>query len=79
MLREIRQHPERFVVAIPGRGGTEGLSAVEAMVSLLWTGQTSRHGSQQPTPEESEAQAQMAVHLAGALVQWFSTGAIRRQ
>lgn len=79
MLREIRQHPDRFVVAIPGRRGTEGLSTVEAMVALLWTGQTSRHGSHQPTPEESEVQAQMAVHLAGALVQWFSTEAIRRQ
>jgi hypothetical protein len=50
MLRELRQHPERFIVAIPGRSGTEGAATVEAMVSLLWTGQTSRHGSQQPTP-----------------------------
>jgi len=78
MLRELRQHPDRFVVAIPGRTGSEGVATVEAMVSLLWTGQVSRHGGKQPTPDETEAQAGMAVHLAGALVQWFSTGAVRR-
>ncbi|QIZ01250.2 hypothetical protein HEP87_56060 [Streptomyces sp. S1D4-11] len=56
MLRELRQHPGRFVAAIPGRSGTEGVVAVEAMASLLWTGQTSRHGGQRPTSEETQAQ-----------------------
>ncbi|MFF1679069.1 hypothetical protein ACFVYG_23900 [Streptomyces sp. NPDC058256] len=78
MLRELRQHPDRFVVALPGKSGSEGVTMVESMVSLLWTGQVSRHGGKQPTQGETDAQARMAVHLAGALVQWFSTGAVRR-
>ncbi|MFI8531153.1 hypothetical protein ACIGMX_12980 [Streptomyces aquilus] len=79
MLRELRQHPDRFIVAIPGKNGSEGVATIEAMVSLLWTGQASRHGGKGPTQEETEAQARMAVHMAGSLVQWFSTGAIQRK
>ncbi|MEU3282878.1 hypothetical protein [Streptomyces antibioticus] len=78
MLRELRQHPGQWDVAIAGKTGTEGAATVEAMMSLLWTGQTSRHGGLLRTRQETTAEARMAVDLAGALVRWFSDGVVRR-
>ncbi|MGW0827022.1 hypothetical protein [Streptomyces sp. NPDC002845] len=79
MLRELRQHPGRWDVALPGKTGVEGEATVTAMISLLWTGQTSRHGGQQPTREETLAEARMAVDLAVSLVRWFADGSVSRR
>ena len=48
------------------------------MLDLLWKGQTARHGGQAPTRMETRAEAEMAVTLAVTLVQWSTTGAVRR-
>ncbi|GGJ19016.1 hypothetical protein [Streptomyces brasiliensis] len=79
MLRELRQHPRQWDVTLAGKTGTEGAATVEAMMSLLWTGQTSRHGNLQTTREETPAEARMAVDLAVSLVRWFADGAVRRR
>nr|WSZ11926.1 hypothetical protein OH837_00425 [Streptomyces canus] len=79
MLTQLRQHPGQWYVALPGATGAEGESAVYAMASLLWKGQTSRHGAQQPTREETAAEARMAVDFATSLVRWFADGAVRRR
>ena len=79
MLRVLRQTPGQWDVVLPGKTGTEGEATIVAMVSLLWTGQTSRHGSQQTTREETLAEARMAVDLAVLLVRWLADGAIRRR
>ncbi|MEU1276346.1 hypothetical protein [Streptomyces sp. NPDC005799] len=78
MLRQLRQHPGQWHVALAGKSGAEGEDTVEAMMSLLWTGQTSRHGGQQPTREETLPEARMAVDLATSLVRWFADGTVRR-
>ncbi|MFF5020229.1 hypothetical protein [Streptomyces sp. NPDC001165] len=78
MLRELRQHPGQWDVALAGKTGAEGEATIESMMSLLWTGQTS-HGGQQPTREETPAEARMAVDLAVSLVRWFAEGAVRRR
>lgn len=78
MVRVLRDHQDRLVVALTGKTGTEGLQTVESMMQLLWTGQTSRHGNLHTTRDETAEEAQMAVHLAASLVHWFSTGAVRR-
>ncbi|SUP61782.1 Uncharacterised protein [Streptomyces griseus] len=44
----------------------------------LWTGQTSRHGSQTGTVPETLEAARAGVHLAATLVQWFISGAVTR-
>jgi hypothetical protein len=48
------------------------------MMRRLWKGQTSRHGSQNPTPLETQQEAEMAVHLATTLLHWFAAGLIHR-
>ncbi|MBC2869795.1 hypothetical protein [Streptomyces mexicanus] len=79
MLRELRQHPGQWDVALAGKTGVEGEATITTMLSLLWTGQTSRHGGQQPTREETLAEARMAVDLAVSLVRWFADGTVRRR
>ncbi|MGW6843857.1 hypothetical protein [Streptomyces sp. NPDC054958] len=48
------------------------------MMTLLREGQTSRRGASNQTLDETPEAARMAVHLAAALVQWFTSGAIKR-
>jgi hypothetical protein len=79
MLRQLRDNPDRWVLAIRGPGGTGSIMPLIAMIELLWTGQTSRHGGQTPTRPETFEEAQMAVHLAVTLVQWFVTGAVSQR
>ncbi|MFI6986560.1 hypothetical protein ACIBSV_49580 [Embleya sp. NPDC050154] len=50
----------------------------QAMMQLLWDGQTSRHGKQTPTRPETLEEARAAVHAAAILVQWFVSGAFTR-
>ncbi|WP_149038366.1 hypothetical protein [Kitasatospora sp. MBT63] len=78
MLGEFRQVRDKVSVPIVGPGGTEGIDAIERLMALLWTGQTSRHGNLKVTREETAQEALMAVHLAALLVQLFASGAVQR-
>jgi hypothetical protein len=78
MLGHLRSNPARYALAIPGPSGTGDITPLINMMGLLWSGQTSRHGSQTPSHPETLDEATMAVHLAVTLVHWFTTGAVRR-
>jgi hypothetical protein len=78
MLGQLRAQPQRYAVAIPGPDGSGSVEPLVAMMKLLWQGQTSRHGAQTAIRAETLEEARMAVHLAVTLVQWFTTGAVRR-
>ncbi|KUN58453.1 hypothetical protein AQJ54_41775 [Streptomyces griseorubiginosus] len=80
MLKVIGNSPQRFTTAIPAAAssGKTDIDLVVDMMRRLWQGQTSRHGSQTPTQMETQQQAEMAVHVAAALVQWFAAGLVRR-
>jgi hypothetical protein len=79
MLGVLRAHPESFSLAISGRDGRAGdAGRLIACIELLWKGQSARHGSSTPTRPETLEEATAAVHLAVMLVQWFTSGAVRR-
>ncbi|MFG2933939.1 hypothetical protein [Streptomyces achromogenes] len=78
MLGVIRNSPQRFSTAIPAPGQENDIELVSAMMQRLWKGQTARHGSQNPTRFETQREAEMAVHLAATLVQWFAPGLVQR-
>ena len=79
IIRELRTHPESVSLAISGRDGLAGdTTRLVACLELLWKGQSARHGSAVPTRPETLEEATMAVHLAATLVQWFTSGAVRR-
>ncbi|MFJ6621206.1 hypothetical protein ACIQOW_27000 [Kitasatospora sp. NPDC091335] len=79
MIGELPKLKEKLLFEIEGRNLGDGIEMVGSMMSLLWSGQTSRHGKQHATDRETVAEAIAAVHIAAALVQFFSTGAIRRK
>jgi hypothetical protein len=76
MLGHMRSNPGQFCLALPAPGVS--VAPVTGMMTALWEGQTSRHGSQTPTRPESRDEARAAVHLAVVLVQWFTSGIIQR-
>lgn len=79
IIRKLRTHPESISLAISGRDGLAGdTRRLVACLELLWKGQSARHGSAMPTRPETLEEATMAVHLAVTLVQWFTSGAVRR-
>ncbi|WP_432159111.1 hypothetical protein [Streptomyces sp. bgisy153] len=78
MLGVIRNSPQRFSTAIPAPGQENDIELVSVMMQRLWKGQTARHGSQNPTRFETQREAEMAVHLAATLVQWFAAGLVQR-
>ncbi|MEV0944305.1 hypothetical protein AB0I90_28565 [Micromonospora wenchangensis] len=78
MLGELKSVPTKFTLAIPGPDGSGNVVPLIEMLQLLWSGQTSRHGSRTPTRPETLTEAVMAVHLATTLVQWFTTGSVQR-
>lgn len=78
MLGQLRSQPHQCTLAIPGPSGTGDIAPLIGMLTLLWEGQTSRHGGQAPTRMETREEAEMAVLLAVTLVHWFTTGAVRR-
>ncbi|MEU3394973.1 hypothetical protein [Streptomyces albidoflavus] len=77
MLGELKNARHKFTATIASPGDDAVLLA-EAMMRTLWTGQTSRHGSQTGTVPETLEAARAGVHLAATLVQWFISGAVTR-
>ncbi|MFD5880105.1 hypothetical protein [Streptomyces yangpuensis] len=78
MKGELPQLKNKLRSAITSPNDGEGLETALKMMTLLWEGQTSRHGARDQTRDETPEAAKMAVHLAAALVQWFASGAIGR-
>ncbi|MFD5110557.1 hypothetical protein [Streptomyces cinereoruber] len=78
MLVTIKDSPQKFSTAIPTPDGDHDIDLVAGMMRRLWKGQTARHGSKNATRFETQREAEMAVHLACTLVQWFTAGLIQR-
>lgn len=88
MLGEYKANEASFETELVGAGDSgpgskadvPGVAVARLMVQLLWTSQHDRHGNLNPAApiEVSQDEAQAAVHLAVTLVQWFSTGVVRR-
>jgi hypothetical protein len=54
------------------------VAPLAGMIRLLWEGQQ-RHAGGPNSREQLQEESEMAVHLAATLVQWFTSGAIRRR
>ncbi len=75
LIGEVRADPARWTCTV---GGTDGAVEVQHLMSLLWQGQTSRHGGVIPTVPETPEAARLAVHVAATLVQAFAGGHVVR-
>jgi hypothetical protein len=77
VIRELEVNQAHWQLAIVGPDGSGSIDPVLAMLKLLWQGQSDRHGGVSPTVPPSQEAAEMAVHLAVTLVQWFQSRAIQ--
>ena len=69
-----------YELAITDKSGSPAsVQPVTELVGLLWRGHTDRHEGNIPAVPITQEAAEMAVHAAATLVQWFATGAVRRE
>lgn len=68
-----------YDVVISDRAGNpSSVEPVTQLVGLLWHGHTDRHEGNEPAIPITQEAAEMALHTATTLVQWFSSGCVRR-
>jgi hypothetical protein len=70
-------HKWRFVLV--DRAGADTVEPLVGMLDRLWTGQVSRHGGAKKSRDQTQPEAEAAVHLAATLVQLLATGALARR
>lgn len=70
LIRDVGATPQKWNFAIARPKG-DSVEDVRQLMSLLWDGQTSRHGGIASTPPETPEAARAAVHIAATLVQFF--------
>jgi hypothetical protein len=78
VIRDLEGSEASWRLAITTQHGAGSIGPLLAMLRLLWHGQSDRHGGLTPTIPPSQTAAEMAVHLAVTLVQWFQSRAIDR-
>lgn len=76
----LRDAPAKWELALPGKDGAAGPSSlVVMMMTSLWEGQRSRHAGTPSSRRQDQTEAEAAVHLAATLVQWLTSGVLRRR
>lgn len=77
---QLRTQGHLYELAITDKAGNNApVDPVTHMIGLLWHGHTDRHEGNSPSIPIAQETAEMAVHAAVTLVQWFTSGAIRRR
>ena len=76
---QLKSQGSLYELAILSKTGDQAsVESVTQLVGLLWEGHTDRHEGNVPAVPITQEAAEMAVHAAAMLVQWFSSGAVQR-
>jgi hypothetical protein len=76
----LRDAPTKWELVLPGKDGNAGsVTPVVEMLTALWDGQRSRHAGTASSRRQTQAEVEAAVHLAATLIQWLTTGVLRRR
>lgn len=76
---QLSRQSSLYEVAITDKAGDPAsVEPVTQLVGLLWQGHTDRHEGNEPAIPITQEAAEMALHAATSLVQWFSSGCVRR-
>lgn len=78
VISHLRDAREKWELAIEGTNAGD-TNPVVTMIELLWHGHVARHAGGPGFRQQRQEEAQMATHLAVTLVQWFTSGAVRRR
>lgn len=78
MIGALRDAPDKWEFAMAPKGG-QPVDMVRTAMSLLWTAQLDRHGTDDESVplSVSAAEAEAAVHLAVTLVNWCRGDSLR--
>lgn len=79
VIRDLRNQTTQWELTIgDAMGQPAGPGRLVEMLALLWEGQ-SRHAGAPNSRQQTQAEAEAAVHLAATLVQWLTTGVLHRR
>lgn len=69
----------KWAFALVNRDGNDDIGPVVEMLSRLWWGQVSRHGGGKKSRDQTQGEAEAAVHLAATLMQWLGNDGLTRR
>jgi hypothetical protein len=80
VIRDLRSQKQFWQLVFPDQTGSAAeVEPLLAMLDLLWQGQLSRHAGSTKSRRQTQAEAEAAVHLAGTLVHWLTTGVLSKR
>lgn len=78
VISHLRDAGQRWSFALVDKDDACTVEPLVVMVERLWSGQVSRHGGGRNSRDQTQREAEAAVHLAVVLVQWLTAGALRK-
>ncbi|MEU5554488.1 hypothetical protein ABZ738_32440 [Micromonospora sp. NPDC047793] len=79
VIRDLRNQSDQWILAIGDQTGEPASPArLNEMLALLWEGQ-SRHAGSANSRRQTQTEAEAALHLAATVVQWLTSGVLRRR
>ncbi|OLT40058.1 hypothetical protein BJF85_07040 [Saccharomonospora sp. CUA-673] len=79
VIAHLRDAEHKWETVLVGKDGDPGgPQPVRELMERLWNGQVSRHGGSKQSRDQDQAESEAAVHTAVLLVQWLSTGVLRK-
>lgn len=76
-IAHIKNTAAKWSLAVDQSGTPAPADALLVMLGLVWRGQSDRHAGPNTAPVTLES-AQTALHAAVTLVQWFTSGAVKK-
>lgn len=80
VISDLRNQAAQWELSVEdtSTGRPAGIDSVIQMLDLLWKGQ-SRHAGNPNSRQQTQAEAEAAIHMAAALTQWLTTGVLHRK
>jgi hypothetical protein len=80
VIRDLSNQATQWELSIgnTATGQPAAISALIEILDLLWKGQ-SRHGGNSNSRQQTQTEAEAAVHMTAALTQWLTAGILRRK
>jgi hypothetical protein len=80
VCRDLESQDDKWeLVLVSDRNQPGSAEPLVAILKQMWHGQRSRHGGGANSRDQTQPEAEAAVHLAALAVQWLSTGVLRQK
>lgn len=79
VIAHLRDAPGQWELGLVDKNGHGSIEPLVAMLERLWQAQVSRHGGGASSRDQTQDEAEAAIHLAMVCVHWLSTDVLRRR